>query len=500
MSEKLTKLKEILAEVQHLTEATSLLGWDQQTYMPEGATESRGEQLGTLSRLAHEKFVSTEVGTLLDALKSEAAGWDPDSDDARLIAVAAKRYAKESRVPAKWVSEFAEVTTVAHPAWAEARAENKFEKFLPFLMRVLDLRRQYAGFFAPYDHIYDPLLDDFESGLKTADVQPIFAELRAQQTKLVHAVAAKPEVDDSFLHQPFDEQKQWDFGVEVITKFGYDWNRGRQDRSAHPFTTSFSMDDVRITTRFDPKWLSPALFGTMHECGHALYEQGLSPTLKGTFLADGASMAIHESQSRMWENLVGRSKEFWTFFYPRLQTYFPDQLKNVDLDTFYKGINKVNPSLIRVEADEATYNMHIMLRLELEIAMMEGSLNPRDLPEAWNSRMQEYLGVTPPTDTLGVLQDIHWSGGSVGYFPTYSLGNLVSVQLWEKINKDLPDLKQQISQGEFSGLLGWLRQNLHRHGAKYEPQDLMQRVVGSKIDPAPYLRYLQTKFGEIYSI
>ncbi len=235
MSEKLTKLKEILAEVQHLTEAVSLLGWDQQTYMPEGATESRGEQLGTLSRLAHEKFTSAEMGALLESLKTEAASLDPDSDDARLIAVTSKRYTKRARIPAAWVAEFAEVTTVAHPAWAEARAENNFGKFLPNLQQVIDLRRQYAGFFAPYDHIYDPLLDDFEPGLKTADVQPIFAELRAQQAKLVHAIAAKPEVDDSFLHQPFDEQKQWDFGVEVITRFGYDWNRGRQDRSAHPF-------------------------------------------------------------------------------------------------------------------------------------------------------------------------------------------------------------------------------------------------------------------------
>ncbi len=257
---------------------------------------------------------------------------------------------------------------------------------------------------------------------------------------------------------------------------------------------------MRITTRFDPQWLSPALFGTMHECGHALYEQGLSPALQRTLLADGASMAVHESQSRMWENLVGRSMPFWEYFYPRLQTYFPAQLKNVDLDTFYKGINKVKPSFIRVEADEATYNLHIMLRLELEIALMEGSLDPRSLPEAWNSRMQEYLGVTPPTDSLGVLQDIHWSGGSMGYFPTYALGNLISVQLWEKINQDLPDLKEQIGQGEFGGLLGWLRQNVHRHGSKYEPQDLMQRVVNSKIDPAPYIRYLQSKFGEIYNL
>jgi carboxypeptidase Taq len=348
--------------------------------------------------------------------------------------------------------------------------------------------------------VYDPLLDDYEPGLKTADVQAIFTVLRPQQVALIQEIGARPPLDDSFLHQPYDTQKQWDFGVEVITSFGYDWNRGRQDKSPHPFSTSFGLDDVRITTRVYPNYLNPALFGTMHEAGHAMYEQGVDRNLERTPLAHGASLGLHESQSRMWENLVGRSLPFWEHFYPRLQQTFPEQLGQVDLMTFFKGANRVQPSLIRVEADEATYNLHIMLRLELEIALLEGSLEVKDLPEAWNANMQAYLGITPPDDALGVLQDIHWSIGLIGYFSTYALGNLIAAQIWERINADIPDLAGQIRQGEFAPLLGWLRQNIHKHGSKFEPQELVQRVTGSKIDPAPYIRYLRSKFGQIYGL
>lgn len=365
---------------------------------------------------------------------------------------------------------------------------------------MVALRREYAGYFAPFDHVYDPLLDDFEPGLKTAEVQAIFQALRPQQVALIQAIAARPQVEDAFLRLPYPERKQWNFGVDVITRFGFDWQRGRIDKSAHPFTTSFGLGDVRLTTRVNRKRPGSFLFGTLHECGHGLYEQNIGPELRRTGLDGTASLAIHESQSRLWENLVGRSRPFWTFFYPRLQEVFPSQLKNVSLDAFYKGINKVQPSLIRVEADEATYNLHIMLRLELEIALMEGSLAVRDLPEAWNARMRDYLGITPPNDALGVLQDVHWSGGMIGYFSTYALGNLISAQLWEKIEQDLPNLDDQIAEGQFANLLAWLREKIHRHGLKFEPQDLVQRVTGSKIDPNPYLRYLRRKYGEIYQL
>jgi carboxypeptidase Taq len=324
--------------------------------------------------------------------------------------------------------------------------------------------------------------------------------MRPVQVSLIKAIAARPQVETGFLMQEFSEQQQWNFGVEVITRFGYDFTRGRLDRAAHPFSTGFGLGDVRITTRFDPKYPNSALFGTMHECGHALYDMGFDPALARTPLADGASMALHESQSRLWENLVGRSLAFWKFFYPRLQQTFPTQLGNVPLDAFYKGINRVQPSLIRVEADEATYNLHIMLRLELEIALIEGSLAAKDLPAAWNQRMQDYLGLTPPSDADGVMQDIHWSGGMIGYFPTYALGNLVSVQLWEKIQLAIPDLEEQIQRGEFSALLAWLRQNVHRYGSKYQPQDLVQKITGSRINPQPYLRYLKNKYSAIYGL
>lgn len=500
MEEKFAQLKSILAEVHDLNAAAALLEWDQQTYMPPGGTEDRGNQLATLNKIAHIKFTSDEVGRLLDELQPWAAQLDPDSFEARLIKVTRREYEKKTKVPPDMVAEYAQITTAAHQAWQEARAESNFAKFQPHLEKVVDWRRRYAALFAPYDHVYDPLLDDFEPGMKTAEVKAIFDALRPQQVALIQAIVARPQVDDSFLHQPFDEQKQWEFGVEVATKFGYDWKRGRQDKSAHPFTIHFSIDDVRITTRFMPDYFSSAFFSTAHETGHALYEMGVDPSLARTPLAEGASLAMHESQSRLWENLVGRSRAFWEHFYPRLQEYFPAQLGNVSLEAFYKGINKVQPSLIRVEADEATYNLHIMLRLELEIALMEGSLEVKDLPEAWNDRMREYLGLTPPNASLGVLQDVHWSNGYIGYFATYALGNLISVQLWERIQADIPDLIEHIRRGDFVPLLSWLREKVHRHGRKFEAQELVQRITGSKINPEPYMRYLRTKYGEIYGL
>jgi carboxypeptidase Taq len=498
--EKYNRLKSRLAEVLDLRFVQSVLDWDAQVNMPPGGAEDRGAQMETVARLAHEKFVDPEIGRLLEDLQSDSADLDPDSDESRMLQVAARDYEKTTRVSAEWVAEFARVRSVAQSMWAEARANSDFARFQPHLQRLVELRRQFSEFFAPYDHVYDPQLDAFERGMKTAEVQQIFNSLRPQQVSLIKAIGDHPQVDDSFLRKEYSEDDQWNFGVGVITKLGYDWKRGRQDRSAHPFTTTFGLGDVRITTRFLADRMESALFGSIHEAGHALYEQGIAPALARTPLQDGASMAIHESQSRMFENLVGRSLPFWSHFYPTLQKSFPAQLDGVSLEQFYRGINKVEPSLIRVEADEATYNLHIMLRLELEIALLEGSLQVADLPAAWNERFEAYLGLTPPNDAQGVLQDIHWSAGLFGYFPTYALGNLVSVQMWETLQRDLPDLDDQIARGEFADLLGWLRENVHQYGAKYEPQELVQRVTGSKIDPAPYLRYLNQKFGEIYGL
>jgi carboxypeptidase Taq len=497
---KLTQLKALLNEYYDLYTIIGLIQWDQQTCMPHGGSLGRSYQLSALSKLAHLKFTSPEIGQLLEDLKSYTESIDPDSDDARLVKVTSRRYDRRTKVPVEWVSEFARITGEAHHVWEHARAESDFASFQPYLKRIVEMRREYASFFKPYDHVYDPLLDEFEPGMKTADVQEIFTWLRPRQTALIQAIAGRPQVEDSFLHQPFDEKAQWDFGVEVITRFGYDWERGRQDKAAHPFTQSMGSGDVRITTRFLPEYLPSALFSTTHESGHALYELGIDPKLDRTPLGTGASLAIHESQSRMYENLISRSHEFWECFYPRLREYFPTQLGNVPLDKFYAGINKVAPSLIRVEADEATYNLHIMLRLELEIALIEGQLEVADLPQAWNDRIQDYLGVTPPNDAQGVLQDVHWSSGYLGYFSTYALGNLIAVQLWDLVNRDIPDLSEQIRQGEFAALTGWMREKVHQHGAKFEPQELVQRITGSKIDPAPYLRYLTDKYGKIYGI
>jgi carboxypeptidase Taq len=501
MGEKLNRLRELLGVVSDLEAAGSVLGWDQQTYMPPGGAGGRAMQLATLGRLAHERFVRDEMGAALEAAKLEVADLEPDSDDACLVRKAGRDFDKARKVPSEWVGEFARITALAHQSWEKARAEADFSQFQPHLEKIVELRREYVDFFAPYDHVYDSLLDDFEPGMKTADVKAVFDDLRPQQIELVQAIAERgTAVDDSVLHRPFDEQKQWDFGVEVAKTLGFDFDRGRQDKSVHPFTTEFGTGDVRITTRFDPNFLNTALFGTMHEAGHAMYEQAVNPDFDRTPLGEGASLAIHESQSRMWENLVGRSRAFWLAFYPRLQQVFPGQLGDVDLESFYRAINKVERSFIRVEADEATYNLHIMLRFELEIAMMEGTLQPADLPEAWNAKFQEFLGLMPPDDAEGVLQDIHWSGGMIGYFPTYSLGNLIASQLWAKIEEEIPDLESKIERAEFGDLLGWLRENIHKHGAKFEPTELLNRITGSGLTARPYLRYLRDKFGEIYKL
>ena len=499
MEEKIEQLKATLAEISDLDHATALLAWDMQTYMPPAGAEGRGNQLAILDRLVHDRITSPDLGKLLDELKPYAATLEPDSDGARLIKVTARKYDKALHIPARYIEESARLTALAEQAWVVARQKSDFSIFQPYLERTVALRKEYASFFPGIDHPYDALLDDFEPGMKTAEVKTIFDGLRSKQVELIKAIAAKPQVDDGFLHQPFEAARQWSFGEEVISKLGFDWKRAWQDKSAHPFTMEIGLKDVRITTRVDANSLNTLLFGTLHECGHAFYSLGVAPELERTSLQDSASFGLDESQSRLWENLVGRSRPFWKHFYPRLQEIFP-QLSTIPLDKFYRGINKVAPSFIRVEADEATYNLHILLRLEIEIALLEGKLEVKDLPALWNAKMQETLGVTPPNDAMGVLQDIHWSQGSIGYFATYALGNLISAQLWGKANQDIPDLEGQIEAGRFEALLGWLREKIHRHGAKFEPQELVQRVTGSRIDPAAYIRYLTRKFGEIYNI
>jgi carboxypeptidase Taq len=498
MSEKLNQIKQIFGEVGDLGRAASVLGWDQQVNMPPGGGEARGQQLATLGKIAQEKFTSDEVGKLLDDLKGEFG--DAETDDGAMIRVAARDYDKAKRVPPEFVAEQAMVASKAFEAWVEAKGKSDFSIFRPHLEKLLDLVKKYVSFFPPADHPYDVLLEDYEPGMKTADVQVIFGNLRPKQVELIKGIANAKQVKDDFLHKKYNEKKVWDFSETIIKKFGYDFSRGRQDKAPHPFETTFSVNDVRITNRFELGNPLATLFSAMHESGHAMYEQGVNPAYERTPLASGTSLAVHESQSRMWENIVGRSLPFWEHFYPELKKTFPTQLDGVGLKAFYKAINKVEPSFIRVNADEATYNMHIMLRLEMEIGMVDGSIAIKDLPEIWNTKMRDYLGVTPPNDAQGVLQDIHWSYGSIGYFSTYALGNIVSAQLWEAVNKDIRGLEDQIRSGTFDELRNWMREKIHVHGRKYDPQDLVQKVTGSKIDSAAYVRYLTKKYSDIYGL
>jgi carboxypeptidase Taq len=489
-----------MGEVADLGSTAGLLGWDQQTYMPQRGGEARGQQLATIGKIAHQKATAPRVGELLQGLKEELAAESPDSEAAALVRVAARDYDKAVRVPSEFVAEQAVVTSKAFEAWREARSKSDFASFLPHLEKVVALVKRYISFFPPTDHPYDVLLDDYEPAMKTAEVQEIFGKLRPQQVELIKAIASRPQVNDKFLYRKYNEQKLWAFSAEITRGFGYDWTRGRMDKAPHPFETSFSVNDVRITNRFEADHPMATLFSAMHESGHAMYEQGIDAVHERTPLAHGASLAVHESQSRMWENLVGRSMPFWEHMYPRLKRTFPAQLDGVGVKNFYKAINKVQPSFIRVNADEATYNLHVMLRLELEIALVEGSVSLKDLPALWNSKMNEYLGITPRNDAEGVLQDVHWSYGSIGYFSTYALGNLVSAQLWEKINQDIGGLEGSIRAGDFHILLEWLRENIHRYGRMFEPQKLVQQVTGSKITPEPYIRYLKRKYSEIYAL
>jgi carboxypeptidase Taq len=493
------RLEALVAESIDLRHAADLIDWDERVYLPPGGAPVHGEMGATLRRLAHEKFTSAELGDALAAAEAAAREFEPDSDAARAIAVTRHDYDKATKVPAAFVAEQARVVSAAQHAWGEARANSDFPAFRPHLERIVALKREYVTFFPGGAHPYDVLIDDYEPGMKTEEVQAVFDALRARQVDLVRSVAERPQIDDAFLRVPYPEQDLIDFSVAVITAFGFDFSRGRQDKSIHPFCTSFGADDVRITTRFVETYPLSLLFGTMHETGHALYEQGVSSTYQRTILEGGASLGVHESQSRLWENIVGRSLPFWEHFFPQLRHRFPSQLATVSLEQFYRAINRVERSLIRVEADEATYNLHVMLRVELEIALVEGRLEARDLEEAWNSRMREYLGIPPPNAARGVLQDIHWSAGLLGYFATYTLGNVIAAQFARTFRNQHPSLDDEMRRGDFSALLAWLRDHLHQHGRKFQPRELVQRITGGPIDPAPYLEYLEQKYLEVYA-
>jgi carboxypeptidase Taq len=497
---KLDQLKEILAEVSDLTHAAMLLEWDQETYMPPGGVQSRADQLSTLLRLSHVRFTSDEVGRLVDSLEGKVDG-EFDSDDASLLRVTRRDYDEARKIAPDLVSEIARAGSTARPVWEAARREENFDLFAPYLEKNVELNRRIADALGYEDRPYDALLNRTEPGMKTSELEAIFAELKQAIVPLVAEIGKHAgAVDDTILHRGFDPDLQVSYALEVVKRLGYDLERGRQDISTHPFSSGFGPDDVRITTRVSRDFFNECLFGSIHESGHAMYEQGMGREIARTPLFGGASPGVHESQSRLWENLVGRSRAFWRHFYPSLQAVFHETLQGVDEESFYRAVNRSYPSLIRVEADEVTYNLHVLLRFELENEMLEGKLKVNDLPEAWNSRVKSYLGIDVPNDREGALQDIHWSFVSFGIFPGYTIGNLIGAQLMEKVRRDIPDLDAQVERGEFGALLGWLRKHVHRHGRKFTPNELMERATGKPLTAKPWISYVQKKFGALYGL
>lgn len=501
MKDKLRDLKARLIEVGDLNSVAAVLGWDQSTYMPLEGAPARARQSALVGRLAHERFTDPAIGRLLDELQPYLESLPYDDDDAALIRVTRREYERQIKLPSDFVSELYEHIAMLYDVWTRARPANDFGMVRDGLEKTLDLSRRMAEFYAPYDHIADPLIDQSDYGMKAETVRAVFADLRAKLVPIVRAIAAQPPADDSCLRQHFPEALQRTFGETIIRDYGYDFNRGRQDKTHHPFMTKFSAGDIRITTRFREDYLPDGLFSTLHEAGHALYEMGINRAWDGLPLHGGTSAGVHESQSRTWENIVGRSRPFWEHYYPELQATFPDQLGSVPLETFYRAINRVAPSLIRVDADEVTYNLHVMIRFDLELDLLEGKLTIKDLPEAWNARYTSDLGVTPPDDKDGVLQDVHWYGGIIGgVFQGYTLGNLMSAQFYNAAVKAHPEIPAQIGQGNFSTLHNWLKEHIYQYGSKYTANELLQRVTGGGLETQPLIDYLRRKYGEWYAL
>ena len=493
-------LRSRLAEVTDLAAVLEILSWDQQVIMPAAGAAVRAEQLATLERIAHERLTAPELGALLEALAPFEHEHDVESFEASLVRVARTDHVRACKVPTELRAEMTRAASQALPVWVKARRDNDFTSFVPVLRTNLELARRYVDCFdGEVAEPYDALLEVYERGLTSVEVRTLFDYLKEHQVPLIRQVAeAEPIAVPTGRHFPLDLQKQLE--REIVRHFGFDERSWRLDATIHPFASSGGRNDVRIATRYFESSLE-GLFATMHEAGHGLYEHQLDAQLDRSPLARGTSLGMHESQSRMWENLVGRSRACWQFFFPRALELFPEALNGYDVERWYREINAVAPSQIRVEADEATYNLHVLIRFELEQELLAGAFPLERLPEEWNRRMWEYLGVEVQDDSHGVLQDTHWAAGLIGYFPTYTLGNVISVQLWEHILRDVPDLHEQFAHGEFAALRSWLRDHLHVHGRKFTPRETLRRAIGtSTIDPAPYMRYLHGKYGAIYGL
>jgi carboxypeptidase Taq len=484
-------LRTHLAEIADLEHAGMLLHWDQQTHMPPRGARARGQAGGTIERLAHERTADPALANLLAA--AEAAGEDPG-----LLRAVREDHERAARVPSELVGAMAEVAAEAQGAWEAAREAADFATFAPFLQRHVDLCRRYATYFPEVEHPYDALMQRFEPGATTASVRVAFAALREGLVPLIAAIAERPDPGD--LQGPFPVAAQRTLALEIARTMGYDDEAWRIDEAAHPFMASMGREDLRITTKEEEAVLAIGLFGVLHETGHGLYEAGIDAAWDRTTVGTGTSLGVHESQSRLWENMVGRSRALWSHWLPRARELFPGPLEGLALDDVLRRINVVRPSLIRVDADEATYCLHVLLRFELEVALFEGTLEVADLPAAWDARMVEYLGVEVPSDADGVLQDIHWAHGAFGYFPTYALGTMIAAQLWEAAHVAIPDLERRIGEGDLATLRAWLREHVHRFGRTRTGEEILRDVTGGGLDPAPLLRYLSEKYGALYDL
>jgi carboxypeptidase Taq len=491
------RYQSITQKAADLNYAAAVLGWDQETYMPQKGFAARGRQLATLASQAHALLTSEEYRQLLHTLAAQKGLSDEQSANLRL---SLEDFEKAARLPEAFVEEVTQASSTALQAWIEARRSNDYRLFAPHLSQMVALKRKQAELYGYAAHPYDALVDDYEKGATVAQLDAVFDEVRRHLPPLLQAIAARPQVPDDFLRRHFDKDAQWQFSLEVLRTMGYDFEAGRQDLSEHPFTTSFAPGDVRITTRVDENDFASLLWSSIHEGGHALYEQGLPESQYGMPLGAPASLSIHESQSRLWENCVGRGLPFWKHFYPRLQSRFPQQLADVSLQQFYAGMNKVQPSLIRTEADELSYHFHVMIRYELEKALLDGSLSVDALRDAWNDKYEQYLGIRPPDDVQGILQDVHWSHGSFGYFPTYSLGSFYAAQFWQQAQADMPGLQEAVAQGDLHSLRQWLSEKVYRHGRHYRSDELCRRITGRSLDFNAFLGYARQKYGVIYEI
>lgn len=477
-----------LADVRN---AIAVLGWDQETYLPEKGAAFRGQQITTLSSIAHEMFAAAPLGEILQELHQRQ---DLTPVQQKNVALSLEDYEKNKRYPAAFVAALSQATNACYHAWIKARKANSYAVYEPLLATMVKLKQQEANILGYEGHPYNALLNEYEKGCTTTLLDTVFSEVKTALTPLLRAVTQQPAENRDFLFQHYDRNKQWEFGIGLLKAMGYDMAAGRQDVSEHPFTTSFNPQDVRVTTRIDEKDFTNMTWSCIHEGGHALYEQGLPATEYGLPCGEAISLGIHESQSRLWENNVGRSLAFWQHHYAPLQAIFPDNLGQVDIHRFYKAINHVQPSLIRTEADELTYHFHVMIRYEIEKGLIAGSITTKDLAATWNRYYQEYLQVTVPDDAQGVLQDIHWSHGSFGYFPTYSLGSFYAAQFFRTAQQQLPGLTEQIAAGNYQSLFQWLRTNIHEYGRFYTSNELCEKITGETLQFRYFLEYAQEKF------